>query len=70
MMLPYDLFSRRLFGGDAKAISKQGVQTGAYSSDQPGESWLTSAVPMENLYCSCRLTSGAADTWAWDGMIK
>ena len=22
----------------------------------PGESWLTAAIPMENRYCSCRLT--------------
>eukprot|EP01051_Picozoa_sp_SAG22_P003770 SAG22_NODE_188_length_15821_cov_38.313319_6_plen_132_part_00 len=38
MLLPYDLFARRLFGGDAKANSKQGCQMGAYAWDQP-QTW-------------------------------
>ena len=38
MLLPYDLFARRLCGGEAKANSKQGCKTGAFRSDEP-DSW-------------------------------
>jgi hypothetical protein len=32
--LPYEVFVRRLFGGDAKAVAKKGHRTGAYVWDE------------------------------------
>ena len=36
--MPYEVFVRRLFGGDAKATAKKGFKQGAYVYDQP-ETW-------------------------------
>ena len=60
---------------DGKAAPMAGFQDKALSDSvfllhmldgvRPGESWLTAAIPIDNPYCSCKLTGVFAETVDW-----
>jgi hypothetical protein len=64
--MPYEIFCARLFGGDAKALAKQGHKDGAFIWDRRKRSPVACGVWV---YFD-RVLVVLEETWDWDGMIR